>query len=141
MLLLSTLFFVFAIAQDLDCPPFTAVNGCVTIKKSDKCETHFEFAIDPYTGKATLGPTACVPNPNSKYCIPSSTVPLCRPRCVTNQKDAFFPTTACSQLTTQASCARSVGNCGYNNVKCDWCAFDLTSNSCSTAFVCNDKPF
>ena len=148
MLLVIIALIAISYAQDYNCPSFSS-SDCSTVKKSQKCSDYFQFSWDYNTGKPIVWPVRCVDNPNSnRYCMatpisPStSTSGLCRPRCVNNQKSNFFTASSCAAMNTQQLCVLSVTNCGeFNSVKCDWCSYDLATNTCGTSFLCNNGPF
>lgn len=141
-------------AQDYNCPPYSSTPGnCTTVRKSQKCGNYIQFNWDPVTAAPTIWPTHCADNPDSnRWCMATPVSPstptsgLCRPRCVTNIKIYYLGTNfnnggGCPSLTTNSMCAQSVINCDSFNIKCDWCAWNNSTNTCYKAFYCNNNPF
>lgn len=140
--------------QEYNCPTFSSAPGdCSTVRKSKGCVTHLQFAYDPFSAAPTICPTFCTDNPNSnRWCMATPLSPstptsgFCRPRCATKIKQFFLGTNyngggGCPTLTINSFCAQSVINCDSFNITCDWCAWNLTTNTCYKAFNCNNQPF
>lgn len=92
MLVVFLLFLACVSAQDYDSPTYLSLN-CADTKKSQKCNTFFEFTFDSYTSQPIKWPVRCSDNPASnRYCMATPIQPstptsgFCRPRCATNQK-------------------------------------------------------
>lgn len=146
MLLLIFSLFTLSLAQDYNCPIYSTSN-CASIRKSQKCVEYFQLEWDFVTADWIKLPVRCVDNPASnRYCMATPVYPstatsgLCRPHCVNNLKTARFEGLSCSSMTSDL-CRVAAANCGTNNVKCDWCSYNLTSSTCYTSILCNNGRF